>query len=312
MSLRQSSRDFSMNLLIIKLGATGDVVRTTPLLKKLGGRITWIAAAKNLPLLQGLQENLRSLSWEQRHLAKAASYDLVLNLEDTLEAAQFAHALKFKRLFGAGLDGDGRLSYSEDSRGWFDLSLISRFGQKQADRLKLENRRTYQDLIFTGLGFPFNGETYLLPTPAKTDLAGDIAIASEAGPVWPMKHWAYYDLLKQKLEAEGLSVNILPRRPTLLEHLDDVMNHRCLVGGDTLPMHLALGAGIPCVTVFNCTSPWEIHEYGIQKKLVSPRLAEFFYQRGFDERATRAIGIEEVFNAVKQQLEAAHPCRNSR
>jgi heptosyltransferase II len=292
-----------MNLLVLKLGATGDVVRTTPLLKKLEGWITWITAAKNLPLLQGLQENLRGLSWEQRHLATDGSYDLVLNLEDTLEAAQFAQTLKFDRLFGACVDGDGRLSYSEDSRGWFDLSLISRFGKKQADRLKLENRRTYQDLIFTGLGFPFNGETYLLPMPAKTALAGDIAIAAEAGPVWPMKHWPYYDLLKQKLEAEGLSVNILPRRPTLLEHLGDVVNHRCLVGGDTLPMHFALGAGIPCVTIFNCTSPWEIHDYGIQKKLVSPLLAELFYQRGFDERATAAVGVEEVFDAVIEQLD---------
>jgi hypothetical protein len=69
-------------------------------------------------------------------------------------------------------------------------------------------------------------------------------------------------------------------------------------------MHLALGAGIPCATIFNCTSPWEIHDYGIQKKLVSPLLAEFFYQRGFDERATTAIGVEEVFSAVIQQLDA--------
>lgn len=296
-----------MNVLIIKLGAAGDVVRTTPLLERLTCRIIWITAAKNLPLLEGMQDNLRSLSWEQRHLAANESYDLVINLEDTLEAAHFVSELKFDRLFGASLEADNRLTYTDDSRGWFDLSLISRFGKQQADRLKLENRRTYQDLIFAGMKFRFNGETYRLPKPTWTDLAGDVAIAAEAGPVWPMKNWAYYDLLKQRLEARGLVVNVLPRRETLLEHLGDVANHRLLVSGDSLPMHFALGLGIRCVTLFNCTSPWEIHDYGLMQKITSPRLTEFFFQRGLDRHATTAIDLEEVFQAVMKQLAEADP-----
>ena len=55
-----------MNTLILKLGATGDVVRTTPLLKHLAGEVSWITAAKNVPLLTGLAGNLRSVAWEQR------------------------------------------------------------------------------------------------------------------------------------------------------------------------------------------------------------------------------------------------------
>jgi heptosyltransferase II len=298
-----------MNILIIKLGATGDVVRTTPLLEKFTCRISWITAAKNVPLLQDLQDNLRCLSWEQRHLAASQSYDLVINLEDTAEPAQFVQGLKRGRLFGAFLDNHNRLAYTDDSRDWFDLSLISRFGKQAADRLKLENRRTYQDLIFSGLGFRFNGEPYRLPAPAWTNLAGDVAIAPEAGPVWPMKNWAYYNLLKKKLEDHGLMVNVLPRRETLLEHLGDVRNHRCLVGGDSLPMHFAFGVGTRCVTLFNCTSPWEIHDYGLQQKIISPRLAEFFYQRRMDRGATTAISLENVFDAVMAQLETDVPTR---
>ncbi|HEX3627765.1 MAG TPA: hypothetical protein VH280_20335 [Verrucomicrobiae bacterium] len=292
-----------MHILIIKLGATGDVVRTTPLLEKMTGHITWITAAKNLSLLEGLQANLRCLSWEERHLAASQIYDQVINLEDTLESGRFAQSLKYSRVFGAFLEADGRLTYTNDSREWFDLSLISRFGKQAADRLKLENRRTYQDLIFSGLGFRFNGEPYRLPAPAWTNLAGDVAIAPEAGPVWPMKNWAYYDVLKEKLEARGLIVNVLPRRETLLEHLGDVRNHRCLVGGDSLPMHFALGTRTRCVTLFNCTSPWEIHEYDLQQKIISPLLAEFFYQRDRDRRATTAISLENVFDAVMAKLE---------
>jgi hypothetical protein len=111
--------------------------------------------------------------------------------------------------------------------------------------------------------------------------------------------------LKERLEKQGYSVNILPLRPSLLEHLADVRSHRCLVSGDSLPMHLALGSGIRCGTLFSCTSPWEIHDYGIQKQIVSPLLSEFFYKRGFDVRATTTIGVEEVLTAVANQLQTA-------
>ena len=100
------------------------------------------------------------------------------------------------------------------------------------------------------------------------------------------------------MKIEGLTVNVLPKRSSLLEHLADVRNHRCLVGGDSLPMHFALGTGTRCVSLFTCTSPWEIYDYGIQTKIISPLLEEFFYKRGYDERATTAISVEEVFSAV--------------
>ena len=253
-------------------------------------------------LLQGLKEGLRCLAWEQREAARDRRYDLVINLEDTPEAGHFAATMETDQLFGAYFDGAAGMRYTANSRRWFDLSLISMFGKHDADRLKLLNRQTYQELIFDGLGFLFCGEEYLLPEPRETGLSGDIAISPEAGPVWPMKNWAYYEELKLQLETQGLIVNVLPQRPSLLEHLCDVRNHRCLVGGDSLPMHFALGTGTPCVTLFTCTSPWEIHGYGLQEKLVSPLLEEFFYKRGYDPRATTAISRDEVFQAVMAQL----------
>lgn len=294
-----------MNVLIIKLGATGDVVRTTPLLEKLDGSVSWITAAKNLSLIQGLSREIRAVSWEQREFVADCDYDLVINLEDEPEMGLFVQQLKFHQLFGARLDASGALGYTPDSHCWFDLGLLSSFGLAQADVLKLKNRRTYQEMIFEGLGFHFQGEPYLLPKAVATGLTGDVAIAPEAGAVWPMKRWAYYDLLKGKLEAAGLKVNVIGPRPTLLEHLADIQGHRLLVSGDTLPMHLALGSGVRCVTLFNCTSPWEIYDYGLQRKLVSPLLEQFFYQRAFDERATTAISLEEAFAACTEQLKIA-------
>ena len=290
------------NTLIVKLNATGDVVRTTSLLRRLEGPITWITARSNLPLLQGVRPNVRCLTWDERDQAADRHYHLAINLEDEVETAAFVRTISADRLFGAFLDSDHQLRYTDDARGWFDLSLISRFGKETADELKLRNRRTYQDLVFEGLGLQFTGERYLLPDPHGTDLVGDVAIAPAAGPVWPMKNWAFYEELKQELGSSGLQVNVLPHRQSLLEHIGDVRNHRCLVGGDSLPMHIALGVGVPCVTIFNCTSPWEIYDYGLQTKIVSPLLAEFFYKRGADPRATTGIRVDEVLDAVMQSL----------
>jgi ADP-heptose:LPS heptosyltransferase len=273
-----------MEILILKLGATGDVVRTTPLLAKLKGFVTWITAPKNAVLLQNVRQELRCFSWDQRDQVRDRHYDLIINLEDDPDSGRFTKTVDHNQIFGAYVDSANSMRYTDDSQRWFDLSLISRHGRQEADRLKLLNRHTYQELIFNGLGFSFTGEKYILPRPLETELSGDVGIAADSGPVWPMKKWAYYDELRTRLGAEGLVVNVLPTRASLLEHLCDVRNHRCLVGGDSLPMHLALGSGTPCVSLFTCTSPWEIHGYGIQKKLVSPLLEEFFYKRTFDAR----------------------------
>ena len=298
-----------MNTLIMKLGATGDVVRTTPLLEKLDGEVVWVTEPRNAILLRGIREGLQCLPWEEREAVPDIAYDLIINLEDTLEVGVYLNGLKAQERFGAYVGADGQLCYTEESRSWFDLSLISSHGREQADHLKLLNRRTYQDLIFSGLGLQFDGEKYLLPELTETGLSGDVAIAADSGPVWPMKKWAYYEELKVQLEKEGLTVNVLPKRSSLLEHLADVRNHRCLVGGDSLPMHFALGTGTRCVSLFTCTSPWEIYGYGIQTKIISPLLAEFFYKRGNKERATTAITVDEVFDAVMAQLEASMPAR---
>jgi ADP-heptose:LPS heptosyltransferase len=294
-----------MRTLIIKLGATGDVVRTTPLLRKLDGEVVWITTAKNSVLLDGVTDNLCCFSWEERAKILGGRYDLAINLEDTLDVAQFLRTVKCGEIFGAYVGSNGIVTYTENSKRWFDLSLISSYGRHKADRLKLLNRQTYQELIFEGLGLRFASERYLLPEPIDTGLSGDVAIAADAGPVWPMKRWAYYGELIRRLKDKGLIVNVLPKRSSLLEHLSDVRNHCCLVGGDSLPMHFALGSGTRCVTLFTCTSPWEIYDYGIQKKIVSPRLEEFFYKRGYDQRATSAITVDEVFSVVMAQFDAS-------
>ena len=124
-----------MNTLIVKLGATGDVVRTTSLLSQLNGQITWITAPRNLVLLDGLRSNLRCFSWEERTIALDRRYDLAINLEDTIDVAQFLRAVEYREIFGAYLGSNDSVMYTQSSKRWFDLSLISSYGRQKADGL---------------------------------------------------------------------------------------------------------------------------------------------------------------------------------
>jgi ADP-heptose:LPS heptosyltransferase len=92
-----------------------------------------------------------------------------------------------------------------------------------------------------------------------------------------------------------------------MQHLSDVPNQRCLLGGDSLPMHLALATRTRWVALFTRTSSWEIYDYGIKKEVVSPVVEEFFYKRAYDKRTTTAISADEVEVAVLMQLEVTVP-----
>src|SRR5262245_54586605 len=106
-----------MNILIVKLNSAGDVVRTTPLLRRLRADVTWITAAGNLQLLSGAYPGLRCFCWEDRELAADRPFDLVINLEDEREPAAFVRGTRHDRKFGAYLDDSGDVAYTDDSRG---------------------------------------------------------------------------------------------------------------------------------------------------------------------------------------------------
>ena len=292
-----------MKTLIIKLGATGDVVRTTTLLHVLEGEIHWLTGDNNVAMLQDLERIGEIIPWSAANRLVGRHYTRIINLEDSLEAAKLQNEIGYNDLFGAFINQSGKMDYTDSSREWFDLSLISRFGIKKADQLKLENRKTFQDMLFSGLGYSFTGQSYCLPPSQANGLEGDIAIAPEAGAVWPMKNWAHFNELKDRLQEVGFKVNFLPMRNTLSEHIGDVQGHSYLISGDTLPMHIALGSNIKCLSIFICTSPWEIYGYGIQKKLISPLLGKYFYQRGLNREAVGSITIDQVFSAVLAHLE---------
>jgi len=266
-------------ILVVKVGALGDVLRTTSALRVLGGRLTWMTSEAATPLLAGnpFVERLYCKEHYPDSLLDE-EFDLIVNLEDDISTAALASRIKTKCLVGAYLR-EGKLVYTESASEWFDMSLISGLGKKRADELKMNNRKSYQEFLFSMLGHRFRGEEYLLNMPFKTKpIPGLVGLEVRAGDVWPMKRW-------NKFEA-------------LTHRLIDICECEYVVSGDTLAMHLGLALRKKVVAIFTCTSPHEIYDYQRMIKVVSPLWKEYFYRRDFDPAPAEAISVETVFDAV--------------
>ena len=155
-----------MNMLIIKLGAIGDVIRTTAVLKGLkekytDSKIFWAAKKESFGILKNnnLIENIFDI--ENKDEIKKIDCDLVISLDDDDEACSLASAVKAKKIIGAYMKNSEK-SYTEDSSLWFDMGLISKFSRKKADALKAKNRKTYQEIMYKILGLEYRKQEPML------------------------------------------------------------------------------------------------------------------------------------------------------
>lgn len=144
-------------ILIIKLGALGDVLRTTSILKGLKEKhkpadITWVTKRESLDLLKNNKEIDSLLEFKPGLKNKLKeTYDLVICLDDDHEACELSSAVKKKQIIGAYID-KGKKTYTDSASLWFDMGLLSKFGKEKADEVKKKNKKTYQQIMENILG----------------------------------------------------------------------------------------------------------------------------------------------------------------
>lgn len=276
-------------ILLIKLGAAGDVVRTTPLLRPLRRdwprhRLTWITHWPDLlPAVvdDPLPLDAGTILWAQR-----VAFDLVVNLDKDREACALADAARATRKVGFLL-GPGGLCAPSDADAARDKWLTGLF-----DDVSRANRRSYLQEIFAICGYEFAGEEYVLDRPepspplpaalpAQRPLVGLNTGCGARWPsrLWPEQHWAE---LARALRAEGCGVVLLGgpdedarnRRLSAAAgvvypgHFDlrtfIALIDRCdlVVTAVTMAMHLAIGLGKRLVLLNNIFNPHEFELYG--------------------------------------------------
>lgn len=171
-------------ILILKTAALGDVLRTTSILEGLHERhapcrVTWVTAhaavdlVRTHPLVAEVEAlDVRSAKDVDALAARLSNtrWRRVISLDDEELLCGLAARLPTEQLSGAYLAAGGARAYTDDVAPWFDMGLLSRLGKAQADRLKVENRRSHPQIYADMLGIRM-GKPRLVLTPAASDFA---------------------------------------------------------------------------------------------------------------------------------------------
>ncbi|MFN0150667.1 MAG: glycosyltransferase family 9 protein [bacterium] len=295
-------------VLIIKLAARGDVLRTTPLLRALkhdgaGVHVTWVVDPASHELLREnpLIDRLLVFRWEDLLPLTVERFDLVLSLDKEPRATALAMRVRAKAKRGFGLGADGALrALSPESVYAYDLGIH--------DRMKFfENTKTYQEIIFEMAGLRYRRERYVYEAVEEERRAAARALQEAGlapgeralglntggGRAFANKGWTVggFARLAERIESElGRRVVLLggddereknaaiaraSAARTILPGLLPMRVFAALLGGldaivtgDTLGLHLALALNRPVIALFGSTTPREIDIYDLGEKVL--------------------------------------------
>jgi ADP-heptose:LPS heptosyltransferase len=300
-------RDYAaagVRILIVKLDALGDVLRTTAILdpiRRLHPRchITWITRAAAAPLLAGNPHVDRLLTLESGYLEflHVEDFDLAFGPDaDPLSAAilSLARAAE-KRGFVSDRRG-GVVPLNAAAESWWQMGLD--------DVAKKQNRRTYGEWLYDicELPTPVARPIFALPRSARGAAERLFDDAAPQAPAracfntgasgrWQEKSWKsrHYSELGRQVRARWpgtaialvggsrerqLNTDLLASGAGFIEagtsHSIDafaglVAASSWLLTTDSLGYHLACALGTPAVCLVGPTSPWELDCYGTNR-----------------------------------------------
>ena len=329
-----------MNILIVRLGALGDIVHAIPAAAALrrahpGARIDWAVDARHSELLELVPVLDRRVpistggAWSVlaavRELRKY-TYDVALDLQGLLKSAVLARLSGAKRVVGfpSALlrERTARPFYTETAGEAAphvihkNLSALTALGVRVADvEFPIEDRRpavVAEARSRLGIG---GGERFALLNP---------------GAAWPNKRWppVYFAEVARALRSRHALQSLVlwgPDERALAQGIVDASEGSAavspetaiadlvslskaaalMVSGDTGPMHIAAAAGTPIVGIFGPTDPGRNGPWAEDDLSVSRyRTCACHYQRQCRIKAWCLvdIGPREVMELVARRL----------
>lgn len=294
-------------ILLVKLNAVGDVLRTTSLLPAIhrqwpDSHVTWVTDPSAVTLFSGNSLVDRVLLYEG-HLPielQTEQFDIVLSPDASATSCAIAHAAKADSIRGFDLDETQgtAVPLSEAAERWMEMGL--------RDDIKRSNRRTYQELMADVLDIPYDKERPILALTKEDKAAGRslrenhppsgggkiIGINTGAGSRWRYKRWTEEGItsLINKLHQEGHRIFLLggpeeqernARLASSVEGaaIDTGCDHGlrsfagiidvcdAMVTGDTLALHIGLSLSVSVVALFGPTSLHEIEVFETGQRL---------------------------------------------
>jgi heptosyltransferase-2 len=290
---------------IIKLGAAGDVLRTTPLLRALnpretGTKILWVTNHPELVPSEACEPVKLTASTLAR--LEAEEWDFCWNLDKDVEACAAAFKTRAKEYAGYTLKNG--IPWPVDERAWHKYATgIDNDYSKQ-------NTLNYVEEIFDIVGITYQKEEYWIKTPSDLSrhkaaelIPGKNWIGLNTGAgfrwptrIWPESHWlelikilsdnGLKPLILGGPEEHEMNLRIAEKSKQLylgLQSLDVfyalIERCDCLVTSVTQAMHLAIGSKTPLILMNNIFNKNEFELYGRGEVVEPVNPCDCFYDQ---------------------------------
>ncbi len=317
------------NILIIKLGAIGDVIRTTPLLHKLkathpSAKIWWLTLTPEI--LPSIVDEPLGFSLKNIVSLRSLHFDLLYNLDKDREACALAEQISATTKKGFRLK-DGLISP-------IDAAAETKYLTGVFDDLSQANTRSYPQEIFEICGFSFGGERYILDRPEKPTTAWKVnkrkrvvGLNTGCGGRWTSRLWddKNWISLARTLKKKGYEVVLLGGEQEHLKNkklasatkakyfghfpLQQFINlmDQCdlVVTGVTMAMHITIGLGKKIVLLNNIFNKHEFELYGLGTIVEPDKPCRCYYQPSCTNaqyRCMEHVPVKSVVDACERLL----------
>ena len=314
----------SKRILIIKLGAIGDVIRTTPLLHKLKetnpqSEIWWLTLTPEM--IPKIVDVVLPFSIQSIVTIQAVEFDTIYNLDKDKEACALCFKLTARVKRGFTLK-DGKCVPIDEAAQHKYLTGIF-------DDLSKSNTKSYQQETFEMCGFSFAGEKYIMPEvetykwklPQKKKVVG---LNTGCGGRWTSRLWPqeYWVSLAKKLKKLGCVTLLLGGEQEHKKNLKIAklsgaiylgyfplyqftsLVNRCdlVVTAVTMAMHLAIGLEKKIILFNNIFNKNEFELYG-QGEILEPDFeCSCFYSPTCENNCMKYLSVDRVFDSCKRLL----------
>lgn len=321
MSSTATNSSSGPRILVVRLGAMGDIIHMLPAVASLkhsfpGSQLTWLIEPQWVSLLDGnpyvdsvvLFERGRPRAWMRTwRKLRADRFDFAVDFQGLVKSALAASMARPDRIFGLHQsqvrERPAALFYSNH--------IVTHAVHMVEQNLEIAAAAGAANILRT---FPLPEGVPEGALPGS----GFVLACPLAG--WRFKQWplAFYSRLAVRLEREldlplvlnappgselSSVIDAVPHYSSLAGLIHVTRRATAVIGVDSGPLHLAAALGKPGVGIFGPTDPARNGPYGESVCVLrSPRAVTTYKRMSTIDPAMRDIGPDRVFEALKAQL----------
>lgn len=319
-------------ILIIKLGAIGDVIRTTPLAVKYKNlypdcHITWVTQFPDI-LPHDKIDSILQFDFVSVYKIIHDKFDIAVNLDKDYEACALLNDVTAEEKFGFTLINHNISPVNKLAEHKFITGVF--------DEISRQNTKSYLEEIFEICGFNFDREAYLMPYKIehyeKWKLLNDqskgkviIGLNTGCGARWKTRLWQekyWIDLINRLTEQNYFPIILggkdeevsnlkyseitgafYPGIHSLSEYIEIIRHCEIIVSAVSLTMHIAIGLQKKLILFNNIFNRNEFELYGRGEIIEPDSGCDCYYglvcKR--EKSCMEDLSVDRVFSAIMKQ-----------